>query len=121
MKFTEIPESSWPRIVGSDPTPLALFMNRLYLVQWYEDAVQLFGENILVIRLSVNRTKVGGDGRWKAEIPWDDLQEIKTAVGLGDRYAIEIYPRDRDVVNVANMRHLWVLPEPLPIGWRNSE
>lgn len=35
--------------------------------------------------------------------------------------AVEIYPAERDIVNVANMRHLWVLPERLPFGWRRDE
>ncbi|EOG1815585.1 hypothetical protein ACK3RA_000943 [Enterobacter hormaechei] len=48
----------------------------------------------------------------------DALQEIKSAVGYGDRDAVEIYPRDSDVVNVANMRHLWITPEPIAFAWR---
>lgn len=44
-------------------------------------------------------------------ISWDDLQWIKGAAGYRDREAVEVYPRDGDVVNVANMRHLWILPE----------
>lgn len=55
----------------------------------------------------------GSDG-----ITWDDLQWIKRAAGYGDREAVEVYPLDDDVVNVANMRHLWILPagQRLPFG-----
>ena len=47
-----------------------------------------------------------------------ELQDIKRQAGLGDYMAVEIYPKDRDIVNVANMRHLWVLRDPLQFGWR---
>ena len=59
------------------------------------------------------------DGRWKDDITWDELQEIKRQAGYGNQMAVEIYPDDLDIVNVANMRHLWILDEPLPIGWKN--
>ena len=59
---------------------------------------------------------VEGDD-WAVGISWDSLQDIKRRRGYGDKYAIEIYPREVDIVNVAAMRHLWVLPEPLNIGW----
>lgn len=79
--------------------------------------VQVFDENENIVRLSVNRTGIGPGGRWLGEISWDELQDVKRQIGLGEHYAVEIYPRDQDLVNVANMRHLWVLMEPLPIGW----
>lgn len=52
-------------------------------------------------------------------IPWDDLQEVKRQIGRGDRDAIEVYPADRDIVKVAPMRHLWLVPwDFLPFAWR---
>lgn len=39
------------------------------------------------------------------------LAQVYEEAGYGDRDAFEAYPRQADVVNVANMRHLWVLPE----------
>lgn len=41
---------------------------------------------------------------------WDDLQRIKGEVIGADRFAVEVYPSDEDVVAQANMRHLFVLP-----------
>lgn len=78
--------------------------------------VQAFKENE-GIRLSVNRTTLGTDGRWLENITWEELMQVKREAGYGDCYAIEVYPMDKDIVNVANMRHLWVLDEPLKIGW----
>jgi len=37
-----------------------------------------------------------------------------------DADAIEIFPADMDVVNVANMRHLWVMAEPVEFAWRKK-
>lgn len=48
--------------------------------------------------------KDGKDG-----ITWDELQEIKNVV-LGDEVtAIEIYPAQSQLVNLKNVRHLWVV------------
>ena len=55
---------------------------------------------------------------WKDGLKWDELQKVKADVGYADDYAIEIYPKDKDIVNDANMRHLWVFRDkPLNIGW----
>jgi hypothetical protein len=56
--------------------------------------------------------------RWADNITWDELQALKTQCGYGGHDAVEVYPPTRDVVNVANIRHLWVLAEKLPFAWR---
>ena len=33
--------------------------------------------------------------------------------------AVEVYPPDVDVVNVANIRHLWIPPEGMPFTWKS--
>jgi len=106
--LTPVPREQWPLPVNATRT--AVLLSREYLVQ-------VFDEGDGVRRISANRTTARPDGRWGDGLTWDEMQEIKRQIGMGDRYAVEVYPRDRDVVNVANMRHLWVLPEPLSIGW----
>lgn len=69
-------------------------------------------------RLSICRARLDDTGRYEADITWDDIQQIKSECGFGDLDAVEVYPRDADVVNVANMRHLWLLPEPSALVWR---
>lgn len=81
--------------------------------------VQVFHECEGVTRLSVNRIAYDGSS-WEAEITWDEMQAIKNAVSGYNSYAVEIYPKQDDVVNVSNMRHLWVLRDVLPFGWRNQ-
>lgn len=112
-ELTEIPESEWPyREPGKRPR--AVWRSREFLVQAYDE--RRFA-GIEVRRLSVDRVEVDVGGHWAAEIGWDELQRVKRESGHGDWYALEVYPRDRDIVNVANMRHLWLLAEPLSIGW----
>lgn len=115
LQLTEVPQSEWPaRDPKATSYPEAVWRSRHFLVQQHE--APLF-QGIFVRRLTINRTTTRLDGRFDQDISWDDLQRCKRETGHGDWYAIEIYPRDRDVVNVANMRHLWLLAEPLPIGW----
>lgn len=65
------------------------------------------------------RTIHNGDS-WVDNITWDELMQIKREIGLGDRDAVEIFPADKDIVNVANMRHLWVTASPVMFAWRKK-
>ncbi len=51
----------------------------------------------------------------KDGITWDQLQDVKNELLGPDTTAIEVYPPACDLVNEANMRHLWVLPDHLPL------
>ena len=105
-----IPPAFWPKD-RIEPNRIAVWRSRDFLVQVFCEANQ-------IMRLSVCRTKLDGT-RWQDGITWDELQQIKKEVGMGDKFAVEIYPADADVVNVANMRHLWILPEAPAFAWRN--
>lgn len=105
-----VPMSTWPDVSGMTQKPIAVFRSRDFIVQ-------TFDEGVGITRLSIARTTMRPDGRWDDGITWDELQGIKRQIGFGDCQAVEIFPRDRDLVNVANMRHLWVLREPLDFGW----
>ena len=52
------------------------------------------------------------------EPPWRDRQRIKNELFGRDRVAVEVMPADADVIDAADMFHLWVLPlgETLPFG-----
>lgn len=106
-----VPRDEWPPI---DPVPQQVWRSSRYIVQLYNE---MHG----VIRLSVCRARLNNQGQKVDGLTWDELQAIKHELGFGHVYAIEVYPRDRDVINVANMRHLWLLPSPLPVGWFSSE
>lgn len=100
----------WPY---EQPGMFGLFRSKKYLVQ-------VFHEKSDIIRLSVCRTDINNQGQWLDNISWEDLQEIKNQCGFGQNEAVEIYPPEKDVVNVANMRHLWVLPASLGFSWKKN-
>jgi hypothetical protein len=108
-----IPRDQWP--ANAPPSIMRVFRSRDFLVQEYTSTSQH-----VISRLSVCRTSISGS-RWKDGITWDELQRIKNECGYGNTDAIEIYPADGDVVNVANMRHLWILNQKVPFAWRNRK
>jgi hypothetical protein len=109
--LVEIPRDRWP---ANQPDGIvAVFRSRKFLVQLYSAALPA------VSRISVSRTSLENSGHWRADIAWEELQEIKNALGFANFDAVEVYPAAADVVNVSNMRHLWILGESLPFAWRS--
>lgn len=89
-----------------------LFRSRDFVIQVFDGSP---------IRLSINRTELNSEGDWKDGITWHEIQDIKRGCGYGDRDAVEAYPRDCDLVDVANIRHIWIVePEAVPFFWRRS-
>lgn len=106
----EVPRSQWP---NPGAPQLRVFRSRDFLVQEFPASAPA------LVRLSVCRTSISGD-RWQDGITWDELQRLKRECGYGNADAIEVFPADIDVVNVANMRHLWVMADPVACAWRNE-
>lgn len=113
-----VPREQWPAERGDRALPIELFRSRDYLVQVYAEPGKC---SCWVRRLSVCRVTLRADGHWDENISWDELMRCKREAGYGDWYGVEVYPRERDIVNDANMRHLWLLSEPLAIGWFSDE
>ncbi|WP_419827695.1 DUF7694 domain-containing protein [Sphingomonas sp.] len=114
--LTPVPRAEWPR----DPAEFQGGAPRVGLYRSRTHLVQVFAEPGGVLRLSVNRTEWDERRRrFREDISWDDLQRLKAEVGYPDCAAVEVYPPAMRVVNVANMRHLWVLPDAaiLPFMW----
>lgn len=111
--LTQVPPAQWPAATRP-PGLVELWRSRSFLVQ-------VFAERKGITRLSVCRTTADGSGRWHDGITWDELQQLKRECGRGDLDAVEVYPRDGDVVNVANFRHLFVFDQPLDFVWRRPE
>ena len=107
-----IPESEWPKDHFT-PSRIEVWKGSRYLVQVFEEGGK-------VLRVSVNTVVAGKTGKWVDGITWEDLMEIKRQIGRGYEYAVEVLPRDADIVNVANMRHFWILPEPV-CGWQRAQ
>lgn len=106
--MTRVPPAAWPSTTG--PNVLQIWRSNKYLATAYLDQQ--------VVRLTVCRTQLDDQGDWLSGIGWDDLQRIKNECGFADFDAVEVYPAAKDVVDVANMRHLWILGEPCAFAWR---
>jgi hypothetical protein len=102
--FLEIPRLQWPaELTRAKENRVRVLRSRDFFVQVFEKEG--------ITRLSINRTSLDGGGAWKGDITWDELWEVKSQCGYGDVDAVEAYPKDGDLVNVANIRHLWIVPE----------
>jgi hypothetical protein len=62
------------------------------------------------------------------DFPWAHLQRIKDELLGAERVAVEVFPPRSQLVDDANCRHLWVLPDgfALPFGlhlegWKHDE
>lgn len=106
-----VPWQDWPPARLTEGCRLKVYRSRDFLAQIYEERAGM-------LRMSVNRTSwCERSSSWREDISWDDLQRLKREAGYGQHWAVEIYPDDRAVVNVANMRHLWLLTEPPAYAW----
>ena len=105
-----IPPKEWQ---GKEYLPAGLrevYRSRFYLIQVYQIPGKAFPD---YARVSVQRSEDAAFRQDKGKHPpisWDALQEIKNQIGFGDRLALEVYPPDSELVNVAPMRHLWISP-----------
>lgn len=107
LELRPVPRAEWP---PARPALLEVWRSRGFLVQVFREADGYE-------RLTVCRTLPAG-GRMADGITWDELQRLKRECGRGERDALELFPADADVVDVANMRHLWLPPEPVAWAWR---
>ncbi len=106
----DVPREAWPQ--SGETTRIRLLRSREYLVQVYQEPAPCFA------RLSISRTCLASNGGWQQDIPWEDLQRLKNEAGYSEFDAVEVYPRKGDVINVANMRHLFVMAGSLEFAWR---
>lgn len=112
-KLEKVSKEKWEKYFQSQGSKvLAVYRSKKFLVQVHDEK----GRN----RISINRTEIDTTNkRWKDGISWDEIQKIKSEIGYGDRDAVEVFPRDCDVVNVANIRHIWIVGK-LSFVWRKT-
>ena len=110
-EFVAVPMSQWPACVPDRLT--SVLRSRDFLVQVFA------ADHPAAFRLSIARTSHNGE-RFEDGISWDDLQRIKNECGYRNCDAVEIFPSEDDKVDVANMRHLWVMAAPLTFAWRKK-
>lgn len=114
LHLVEIPREDWPEGMASRPrAPTAIWRSRGFLVQRFD------APDPAVCRLSILRTSLQGD-RWADNVTWDEIQRLKAEAGFADAWAVELFPAAGDVVNVANIRHIWILDAPPAFAWRKG-
>lgn len=108
-----LPRESWP-MCGTPKGLTAIWRSRFFLVQ-------VVREDTGYTRLSINRAAYDAkSGRWADGITWDQVQQIKREAGYGECWAVEVFPADAELVNVANVRHVFLLPEAPAFAWRRT-
>lgn len=108
LRLERVPRADWPTFPGGPSAPpLEVWRSRSFVVQVYDESHRGGLE-----RISVQRTDQAGG------ITWDQLQQVKAAIGRGHVPAVELYPPEGHIVAVANMRHLWTLASPPEWAWK---
>ena len=109
VELSMLDKSEWPK--NNRPVNLCeVWRNKQFMVQVFVEG----GRE----RLSVIRSKLTCTGEWADGVTWDELMQLKAECGRGDKWAVEIFPPDDRIVNVANMRHLWILDGPPEYAWK---
>jgi len=113
----ELPFDTWPvamRLAPPERVPRRVFRSRDFLVQ-------VFTADGDHVRLSACRTDFDVNaGRWRENITWNELQRLKAEAGFADAWAVEVFPPESEIVDVANMRHLFMLPEAPSFAWKKE-
>jgi hypothetical protein len=110
VTLRQVARDLWPPI--HSPHLVEVWRSRGFLVQIYTEPSDFQ-------RMSVSRTIHNGD-TWADQVTWDELMQLKRECGRGDKDALEVFPADADIVNVANMRHLFFPPTPVAFKWSRS-
>ena len=71
----------------------------------------------------VTITKGGGTNDGTGDIPWSTKQAIKDELFGENRFAIEVFPKSKNLVDVSDVYHLWVFDKKLdmPFGITKKE
>lgn len=94
-------------LIQQESNVAQIFMNDKYQVAKYP-------ANGGVIHLSIKRI----DRHHLMD--WRDLQDIKNQLVGEENEALQLFPRESRVVDMANQFHLWVYSDPranIPVGW----
>ena len=110
LELKIVPKEKWPTV--PQVRLFKVWRSRGFIVQEYQEDK--------AIRLTVNRTVIDDKGDYVGGNTWEELQSLKHQCGYSDRCGVEIYPPDKDVMNVANMRHLWIPDDDPEYRWNKK-
>ena len=121
MKLVEVRREDWSQR-NHDPysyqyQELAEWRNLDFVVHVY-----LYSGGMIRISAHRRQGRILEDGQWRwlDGIAWDELQEIKRAIGYGDVRAYEVYPEEEHVINRQNTRHLFIPSDRRSFGFYND-
>lgn len=113
-KMEPVPRDEWPFFPEFETVVLNVWQSRDYLAVLYQQRAdgmkRLTVNSTRRMRVPYSRKPDGTD--WRDGITWDELQRVKNETLGPDVWCVEVYPPEAEVVDVANMRHLWPLDEP---------
>lgn len=112
-KMVRLAADAWPDIKIENP-PREVWRSRGFFLMVFDDKN---GHT----RLSICRSQINDAGQWVDDISWDELFMLKCSVGFEHQDVVEIFPAVADYVNVSNMRHLWVMDEPITYKWAEKQ
>jgi hypothetical protein len=52
------------------------------------------------------------------DIPWSEKQRIKNEIFGPERVAVEVFPKESELVDATNMYHLWILPKGMQLPFK---
>lgn len=96
-------DARWrPVLAGPEEWLDFAYTNTTYSVQFSEYTTS----RGVYLHLWIRRHKGGAKS-----VPWSSKQKIKTQLVGPERVAVEVFPAESELVDSANMYHLWVYPE----------
>ena len=109
-----VPVTKWPFMPAWETRPIAVWRSRDYLAVLYEQMAdgrrRLAVNSVRRMGVPISKRREGSD--WRDGITWDELQRVKNECLGEDVWCVEVYPAQDKLVDVSNMRHLWVLDAP---------
>lgn len=73
-------------------------------------------EHATILKIEHNENQFSTAGQ--RDIPWSVKQQIKNELFGENRLAIEVFPKEKNLVDVMDVYHLWIFPKDfdLPFG-----
>jgi hypothetical protein len=106
----------WP-FPSQAPCRVLLDQSRRWVIQVWEELGVIGTPWEGALRVAMKYHAEPGKSETGTSIQsWDTIQNIKEFIWPG-RLAVEMYPPQEKVVNVAPMRWIWILPESITQTW----
>ncbi len=94
---------------GKSPdAPERAHKNSMFVVQIYREPCSWGDVKLCMIRRNDE----------SAAVSWSDRQRIKNELFGVEAVAVEVFPAESELVDDANMFHLWILPEGFELPFR---